>query len=199
MSASSTAVLRDWHTTAEQLRQITDALGKGIDPGIFDTVVALTVLGIPTVASCEGHLERAIAAPWIDVEPPEVLNLRQQLRELQDQEGVQRTPGATYLPSEAVTHLRQEIKTRQLAARRQLLAALDAFYRDRWVPADRRLIITSREWLGRSRLECQGTDFQEVVEPATRQQKLVEYQQEMQAFTAYLRARYEVQQTRATS
>lgn len=193
MSANSSRVLGDWQATAEQLSHTTDALGKGIDPGIFEAVVALNALGIPTVASCEGHLERAIAAPWIDVEPPEVLPLRQQLRELQDQEGVQRTPGATYLPSEAVTHLRQEIKARQLATRRQLLAALDAFYRDRWVPADRRLIITSREWLGRSRLECQGTDFQEVAEPATRQQKLVEYQQEMWAFTTHLRARYDEQ------
>lgn len=161
--------------------------------------MTLNVLGIPTVGSCEGHLERAIAAPWIDVEPLEVLPLRQHLRELQDQEGVQRTPGATYLPSEAVTHLRQEIKARQLATRRQLLATLDAFYRDRWVPADRRLIITSREWLGRSRLECQGTEFQEVAESATRQQKLVEYQQEMQAFTACLQALYEEQQKIPTS
>lgn len=187
MSASSSLVLEDWQAIAEKLSHTTDALGKGIDTGIFNAVVALNVLGIPTVASCEGHLERAIAAPWIDVEPPGVLTLRQQLRELQDQEGVQRTPGAAYTPSDAIQRLRQEIKEQQLNARLKLMALLDAFYRERLVPYDRRLIISNRDWLGRSRLECQGTELQEIAESALRQQKLAEYQGEMQAFTAFLR------------
>lgn len=189
MIMSSTPALERWQIVAAQMERTTDVLGKGIDPGVFETVVALNVLGIPTVGSCEGHLERAVAAPWVDVEPPEVLALRQQLRELQDQEGVQRTPGVTYTPSEAVQRLRQEIKEQQLAARLKVMTLLDAFYRERWVPYDRRLIITNRDWLGRSRIECQGTDFQEVAEPTLRQQKLVEYQQEMQAFAAFLKKR----------
>ncbi len=179
-----------WQTVTEQMEQTTDALGKGIDPGIFETVVALNVLGIPTVGSCEGHLERAVAAPWVDVEPPEALSLRQRLRELQAQEGVQRTPGATYIPSDAVSRLRQEIKERELIARRQVMTLLDAFYRERWVPYDCRLIISNRDWLGRSRIECQGTDFQELAEPPLRQQKLAEYQGEMQAFAAFLKTVY---------
>lgn len=187
MRASNAPALETWQAVTEQMRRTLDGLGKGIDPGIFETVVALNVLGIPTVASCEGHLERAIAAPWVEIEPGEVLALRQQLRELQDQEGIQRTPGTTYLPSEAVARLRQTIKEHQLAARRALMDVLDAFYCDRLVPYDCRLIITSREWLGRSRLECQGTDFQEVAELALRQQKLAEYLGEMQAFTAFLK------------
>jgi hypothetical protein len=172
------------------MRETTDALGKGIDPGIFDTVVALNALDIPTVASCEGHLERALAAPWIDVEPPEVLTLRQQLRELQDQEGVHRAPGATYTPSDGVGRLRRQIKEQQLDARLKLMALLDAFYRERLVSYDRRLIISNRDWLGRSRIECQGTDFQELAEPPLRQQKLAEYQGEMQAFAAFLKTVY---------
>src|SRR5690242_14200340 len=106
---------RMWQVVSEKMRQTTDGLGKGIDPGIFETVVGLNVLGIPTVASCEGHLDRAMAAPWIEIEPPEVQALRQELRAQQELEGVQRTPGAIYLPSEAVQRLRQGIKQHQLA------------------------------------------------------------------------------------
>ena len=120
-----------WQEVSDKMSQIRDGLGKRIDPGIVETVVALNVLGIPTVASCEGHLEWGCASPWVDVEPAEVATLRTRLRTVQDQEGVQRTSGAPYLPSAAVAQLRQEIKTRQLAARALLLEVLDAFYGDR--------------------------------------------------------------------
>lgn len=33
----------------------TDKLGTPIDPGIFETVVALNLLGLHTLQSCEGH------------------------------------------------------------------------------------------------------------------------------------------------
>jgi len=50
------------------MHTVTDGLGKEIDQGIFDTVVALNVLGIPTRQSCEGHLEWGTGAPWVDIQ-----------------------------------------------------------------------------------------------------------------------------------
>lgn len=37
-----------WDETAEKFRKVTDRLGMPIDKGIFDTVVALNALGVPT-------------------------------------------------------------------------------------------------------------------------------------------------------
>jgi hypothetical protein len=51
----------------EHFRCVGDGLGLGIDDGIVDTVIALTAHGIPTVASCEGHVDHGLAYPWVDV------------------------------------------------------------------------------------------------------------------------------------
>lgn len=58
-----------WEETAERFRKTTDKLGKSIDEGIFETVVALNVLGITTRQSCQGHLEWGLPYPWIDIHP----------------------------------------------------------------------------------------------------------------------------------
>lgn len=62
-------VKETWEETAERFRKITDTLGKSIDDGIFETVVALNVLGITTRQSCQGHLEWGLPYPWIDINP----------------------------------------------------------------------------------------------------------------------------------
>ncbi len=43
---------------------------------------------------------------------------------------------------------------------------------------------------GKSRLESQGADMQEVLPLEERRQKLQDYQQEMQDFTAFLKQAY---------
>lgn len=58
-----------WLDTVETFKRVTDKLGKPIDDGIFDTVVALNLLGIVTTASCEGHIGWGVPHPWIDIEP----------------------------------------------------------------------------------------------------------------------------------
>ncbi|MGH2507769.1 MAG: hypothetical protein ACRDHZ_10270 [Ktedonobacteraceae bacterium] len=58
-----------WEETAEQFRKMTDTLGKRIDDGIFEMVVALNVLGITTRQSCQGHLEWGLPYPWVDINP----------------------------------------------------------------------------------------------------------------------------------
>src|SRR3712207_1504419 len=56
-----------WQQSAAEVNRITDRLGMPIDEGIKETVVALNVLGINTVASCEGHFDRGTGAPWVAI------------------------------------------------------------------------------------------------------------------------------------
>jgi hypothetical protein len=78
---------------------------------------------------------------------------------------------------------------KHITIRLRLLGLLAAFYEQRRVPFERQLIVQSRSD-GKSRLESQGADMQEVLEPSARQQKLADYQQEMQDFTTFLKQRY---------
>lgn len=65
MAVTETAM---WNETAKHFSHTVDKLGKKIDPGIFDTVVALNMLGVHTVASCEGHLGWGVPHPWVNIE-----------------------------------------------------------------------------------------------------------------------------------
>ena len=66
---------------------------------------------------------------------------------------------------------------------------LEAFYQERIVPYDRRLVLSFLAH-GRSRIQSQGAEFQETAPPEIKQQKLTEYQEEMHAFTAFLKERF---------
>lgn len=59
--------MKTWQDMAKQFSRVTDRLGKRIDKGIFETVVALNVLGIQTVGSCEGHIDWGMPHPWVDI------------------------------------------------------------------------------------------------------------------------------------
>jgi hypothetical protein len=56
-----------WNEWSKKVEKVTDGIGYPIDPGIKDSVVALNVFGIKTDGSCEGHLDRGLPYPWIDV------------------------------------------------------------------------------------------------------------------------------------
>jgi hypothetical protein len=51
----------------ERVSTFTDKLGMPIDPGIFETVVALNLLGLHTFQSCEGHLDHGCPYPWVTI------------------------------------------------------------------------------------------------------------------------------------
>lgn len=54
-----------------EVDQITDGLNMPVDEGIKKAVIALRMWGFPTDGSCEGHLQRALPYPWIDIYAPE--------------------------------------------------------------------------------------------------------------------------------
>jgi hypothetical protein len=45
---------------------LADKLGKSLDKGIKNTLMALWMNGFNTIGSCEGHLRRGMAVPWVD-------------------------------------------------------------------------------------------------------------------------------------
>ncbi|GER91724.1 hypothetical protein KDW_58860 [Dictyobacter vulcani] len=55
-----------WQEIANRLASATDPTGAPIDAGIMELVIALNVLGVQTSSSCEGHMDRGYAAPWVD-------------------------------------------------------------------------------------------------------------------------------------
>ena len=184
-----------WHEMRLRVAQMTDKLGKRVDAGIAETVVALNALGILTTASCEGHLDHGTGAPWVDIEDPnaseqsaEVGRLFQHALHVQRQRA-QITEEVMHLFEQA-HQAKQHVKRIHLAMRYRLLVYLAAFYEHRQVPYDIRLVIQARDTTGRSRLESQGADFQDVAPPDVKAQKLREYQEEIHAFTAFLKDRY---------
>lgn len=50
-----------------KVEQMRDRLGKPVDKKVKKLVVGLNYCGIPTVASCEGHLDHGLPYPWVDV------------------------------------------------------------------------------------------------------------------------------------
>jgi glutathione synthase/RimK-type ligase-like ATP-grasp enzyme len=60
-----------WEAKESEINSLVDALGAHIDPGIKEAVIALNLLGINTIASCEGHMDEenghGTDFPWIDV------------------------------------------------------------------------------------------------------------------------------------
>jgi hypothetical protein len=51
----------------EAARRAVDGMGRHIDPGILELVVALNLAGFPTLSSCEGHLRQLSRYPWVEV------------------------------------------------------------------------------------------------------------------------------------
>ncbi|BCL83184.1 hypothetical protein ccbrp13_56490 [Ktedonobacteria bacterium brp13] len=184
-------VSSSWEEVSQRVRLITDAIGNPIDEGIFDTVVALNVLGFTTVMSCEGHLERAIAAPWVDIMTPGGEEIQAQIRLAQkavepDQNGIK-------LYNDEAKTLSEQLKNKQRVLFQSLTQLLDQFYESRGhIPYDQRLIpCIWGKAAGRIRLEPIGTELQAIVSNEIKEKKLAAYQREMSDFTTFLKSHIE--------
>jgi hypothetical protein len=184
-----------WQELSTKFANATDGLGMGIDPGIFEAVVALNALGIRTTDSCEGHLENGSPAPWIDVEAhitkEEEGPSKLAWQKVQEEEELQRLPKEEIwrLYREA-RKLEQPISRKHLQERAKVMHYLAAFYAERNVPYDRRITIqglTLQGIAGYSRLESQGSGLLHLYSTDERAEKLQEYQAEMQAFARFLK------------
>jgi len=182
-----------WDEVTASMSKVTDKLGMPIDQGIFDTVVALNVLGISTSMSCEGHLNHGRAAPWIRFHAKGIDQLRAQAKEATNQ--CQRTK-AECAPAEEIEkwaseafRLSREANTTCFQEPKRVMDYLGVFYCDRHVPYDRQLLLKVDSF-GNSTLTVHGEPFQPLQILEVRAQNLTKYQEEMQMFTAFLKQAY---------
>jgi hypothetical protein len=155
-----------WEESRLTVEQITDGLGKGVDPGIKETVVALMVYGFPTTGSCEGHLEWGLPYPWVEIGEPEPAD-----RQTNEQ------------------HKREWVRA-NLRQQQRLLDLLAAFYRYRDTPFDAQLTLASSGF-DEFRMQSLGANVARILEPGEQRRKLAFYQHEMAEFTTFLHERWD--------
>lgn len=179
-----------WQQLVQHFERVIDRLGKPIDPGILETVVALNALHIHTTASCEGHLHWGTGAPWVDIAAPNMDEEDRKAGEAMNHARAQREAGV--LDEEAIRTLLEkaqdrltQVRKKHLAERQKLLGYLADFYAERLCPYDQRLIMYGAA--GRTRLESQGVGLLPLLSEEERMEKLHAYQQEMREFTSYLK------------
>ena len=66
-----------WKQKQQEIDEIVDLNGKGIDEGIKETVVAFNINELPTSNSCEGHIDHGLPYPFVEVEAEGLCGLRE--------------------------------------------------------------------------------------------------------------------------
>lgn len=171
--------LKSWQEATHEATRFTDRLGRGLDPGIRDTVIALNMLGVSTTQSCEGHLDHGRPYPWVTFDSAEAKALFQQ-------------SGVAFANEqfEDAHALKHRAEAEQAYDQRKVIEALTAFYATfRQVPQDRMLIVYAR-YAGTSILEPQGAMCLIGQSHEVQTRKLAEYQAEMHTFTTFLKRVY---------
>lgn len=182
----------NWNRLAQQYAIEADRLGNGIDADIMETVVALNAHGIRTVASCEGHLDHGIAAPWVEVRSEDTQNiaeLRRRSFQLEDEINREEREGEDeqrlddlYRENLAVL---KELRVHRLQELAKVYELLQLFYRQHPRDPDDMLVIQAN-----GQIISNGAQFQEIRDDETQKRKLAAYQKEMLLFTEFLKRLY---------
>jgi hypothetical protein len=158
-----------------------------VDPGIKETVIALNVLDIPTIMSCEGHLHGPFA-PWVNIAASDFYEKRKRIKQVQSWLEQQPETEETRRIVEYMEQQKSIAIQEHLPIRKRLYDYLARFYQEHSVPYERRLVLSGGE--GITGLGCQGDVLMEILPVEERQQRLQAYQDEMRAFTAFLKQLY---------
>src|SRR5712691_10998173 len=152
-----------WNEAISETAQLSDALGRRVDELIAPVVAALRAHGIPTTASCQGHLKWGLPFPWVEV--------------------------CAQLPQLPPEDAEESLRKQNLALRALLLTHLAEFYSQRAsVPFD--TILCLRPYVMRQfRIQSTGAETLTLAPPHWRQAKLTEYRAEMTSFGQFLRTR----------
>jgi hypothetical protein len=165
---------QQWRETLRSLDRIVDKLVMPIDAGIKETITALKCSGFETSGSCEGHVERGIKAPWVDVSF--FSEERKQLLREQVQQSER---------EEAKKELQRAARMEMLAGVERLTHFLDDFYEGKETSFNDRLVL--RFFPDSVRLYSQGAELQDLYPPDERSEKLEVFQKEMAGFTDFLK------------
>ncbi|BCX15756.1 MAG: hypothetical protein KatS3mg097_648 [Candidatus Parcubacteria bacterium] len=175
-----------WEEERNEVNKIVDRLGNPIDEGIKETVIALRIFGLETTGSCEGHLERGLPYPWVDIgtDPPEDWDPN-----IQD---------------ETQRKIEAEWKRKNFQQREKIIDLLNEFYRKRLEQGEfdyqSQLIISDIGIFGGFRFQSLGASTFELKVERLRseaeeiapeiQQEFERYRQEMQSFTQFLKKKF---------
>ena len=166
-----------WEKKMAEVNEIVDSLGKKIDENIKETVVAFSVHGFTTTASCEGHIaekeeeQHGLSYPWVEICAPEPEGLSDAKKEEKNQ-------------------LEQEWRIKNLKQQRRMMDFLEEFYEKRKTPFDARLVLEKIGAFGGFRVQSFGAEITEILSPEEKQQKLTLYQKEIRDFTEFLKSKY---------
>ena len=176
-----------WEKEKKEVDQFTDSLGEKVDDQIKGAIVAFNVIGLPTVASCEGHTDRGISAPWIEISAPNqpverFVNEKEIIHKIAEKYGVSvkdvKRAKEYNAYSEAVKEYSKNDETleyKQWRERNQKLKrrthhVLTEFYKNREVDSNIRLIV-SVGGEGEFRVHNGGKDYQSIKERLNDQQE----------------------------
>lgn len=169
-----------WDALLDRASRTVDGLGMHIDKKVLETVTSLWVHSFSTTASCEGHLDWGVKAPWIHIgnQPS-----NQDLKPIR---------GKSMLIADIFKKYPKlaQIRDKNLISQRKLLNLLTKFYSNQNTREDTRLILTHFGIYGVTRLTNQGVEIQEINSKHTQKSKLAIYQKEMQDFSKFLKNKY---------
>lgn len=178
LNRTMTEKQKKWRQTRLRVNRIIDCLGKKTDRKVRETITALQVLGFNTNGSCAGHLGDltwGMAAPWIDIGKNIPKSLIRGNRIRKDRKALKEL---------------KVFKENNFKEQARLMQLFDEFYQNRNVPYDVRLTLNMRGIYGNARLVSGGALIQEVRSRKERREKLIEYRQQMDAFTDFLKKKY---------
>jgi hypothetical protein len=174
--------METWNKIAAEVDLIADKLGKKVDEGIKETVVAFRASGLSTGASCEGHLspQRKFKGPWVDIGQA-AAEIVERARQMAAEKPIE-------MNSPEIGRLRKELSESMLRERALLLTLLDEFYSDRNVPLEQRLIVIFHSIS--ARVMSQGVELQDLYPEDVQKKRLESFRREIDAFAAFLKNRY---------
>jgi len=209
---------QDKNLKLEEIRQevenIGDRIGRPIDEGIRETVAMFKANELPTSDSCEGHVERGLPVPYVEVSAPnepqerfvgqnEVFEKVAKKYNITPEEAKTSKIDEAYW--EAMKECSQNEETEEYKKwneeNEKLLAKgqglLEEFYKERQVEPNVKLQI--EEGVGTYRIHNGGEDYQSIIEEEqeysdeekkVRSEKLEKYRSEMKEFTNFLKGKY---------
>lgn len=197
-----------WDKMAAEVDLWVDGIGYPIDKEIKETVIALNLLGIETRQSCEGHLDHGSLYPWVDIQikSPQVKKMMEEFSIILEQEDKEEKLLQTKFPNLSynnLLHIPEGKKLKKLNKKRlsiweslnearvkcvePLNKLLIEFYQNRKTSYDNTLFVTAD---GLYRLHSIGGNSQQIRSQKDRSVYLKEYQEEMKAFTVFLKQKF---------
>lgn len=158
-----------WNRLEEQIENISDGLGRGIDAGIKQTVIALNANEIATSQSCSGHFNESgetDSAPWVEIYAPEPENWQ------------------------ADEQIRERWRAENLEQKAKLADLLKQFYSGRAANPAVDLEFVDVGIFGGFRVQSKGISMIENLPAESKLAAINEYRDEMRKFSEFLKDKF---------